>query len=121
MKELDFQNLIRLHIAKREDTTMFRNNVGMSWTGVLVSNKNGVVTLRNARPLHSGLFKGSSDLIGWRTTMIGGYPCARFVSLEIKTDKGRTTSEQEHWIDMVNKAGGIAGIIRSTEDVDRIL
>ena len=52
---------------------LFRNNVGLAWTGRAkeikkISNVRvgpGDVVIRNARPIKFGLFKGSSDLIGW--------------------------------------------------------
>jgi hypothetical protein len=42
---------------------------------------------------------------------------AVFLSVEVKTAKGRLRPEQKAWMDAVNKAGGIAVVERwKTED-----
>ena len=86
---------------------MFRNN-----TGVLQD--------RNGRPVQFGLAKGSADLIGWRTRLITedmvGQQVAVFTSIEVKSATGRLRPEQQQWLDAVQKAGGIAGVVRSVDD-----
>lgn len=67
------------------------------------------VTLTNARMMTFGLCVGSSDIIGIA-------PDGRFLAIEVKTPKGRPTTEQLRFIEAVKAAGGIAGIARSVED-----
>jgi hypothetical protein len=94
------------------DTRLFRNNTG---------------TLRDqhGRPVQFGLCKGSADLIGWRTVTVTpdmvGTQVAVFLSIEVKTPTGRLRPEQQQWLDVVQAAGGIAGVARSVEDALRIV
>lgn len=113
MNEQDTLREIQL-AATRLGHRLWRNNVGTGWAGTFVSFRNGRVILDNARPLHAGLMPGSSDLIGLTS---GG----RFLSIEVKSDRGRLTTEQRAWIEMVRQFGGLAGEARSVEDFEAIL
>jgi hypothetical protein len=72
MKEANIQNGIMIALSK-VGATIFRNNVGLGWTGKAIKQTKeamvkvypGDVLVKNARPLHAGLCKGSADLIGW--------------------------------------------------------
>jgi hypothetical protein len=75
------------------------------------------VRLENPRRQAFGLCPGSSDLIGW--FVFQGR--AIFLALEVKTPKGKPTEEQINFIQQVRKAGGIAGVVRSVEDVEALL
>lgn len=111
---------------------LFRNNTAMSWVGhsqkftctqsVLVNR--GDVLIRNARPLHSGLCVGSSDLIGWCpikiTSDMVGKTLAVFTAVEVKTLTGVLSSTQKNFIDVVNKSGGIGRVVRSVEDCKNV-
>ena len=93
-------------------TRLFRNNTG---------------TLRdaNGRPVQFGLCKGSADLIGWTTRTITadmvGQQVAVFTSIEVKTPTGRLTPDQRQWLEVVEAAGGIAGVARSVADAEGLL
>lgn len=52
---------------------------------------------------------GIPDLVG----CIDG----RFVALEVKTDKGKPSKIQLYIIECIKNAGGIAGVVRSYDDV----
>jgi hypothetical protein len=109
--EQQIQQEIRI-ACSTGDTRLFRNNTG---------------TLRDqhGRPVQFGLCKGSADLIGWRTVTVTpdmvGTQVAVFLSIEVKTPTGRLRPEQQQWLDVVQAAGGIAGVARSVEDALRIV
>jgi hypothetical protein len=134
MAENDIQDRIRLRIGSQKGLRVFRNNTGLGWSGnasVRINQSgpyycnNGDMIIRSARPLHAGLIKGSSDLIGWKTVTITqdmvGSTVAVFVAVEVKTEKGRPTPDQQNFIDMVLKSGGIAGIVRSEEEAENLV
>ena len=110
MSEQRIQQEIRLAISKG-NCRVFRNNTG---------------TLRDqhGRPVTFGLCKGSADLIGWRTITVTpemvGQQVAVFLSIEVKTATGRLRPEQQQWLDAVQAAGGIADVVRSVEDAQRL-
>lgn len=87
-------------------------------------NQVGQYELADGRILRSGLCKGSSDLIGWQTVEVTpemvGQRVAVFVALEVK-DRGRLTAEQAQFLEVVRRAGGIAGEVRSVEDAEALL
>lgn len=105
--------------------TLFRHNVGMGWSGRLVSHSPEKTVLANARPLHAGLTKGAGDLIGWRPVTITpdmvGKTYAVFVSVETKTKSGGVSEEQKNWIEAVRRAGGFAGVARNDEQAIQII
>lgn len=45
----------------------------------------------------------------------------RFAGLEVKTETGTVTKLQEHNLDLIRQAGGIARVVRGPEDVRRAL
>lgn len=132
MAERDIQNSILLQCS-RGDTRLFRNNVALGWAGDAqqirhagpVQVRPGDVVIRNGRPLHAGLCKGSADLIGWRSVEITpdmvGQRVAVFAGVEVKTETGRQSPEQRQFIAQVLAAGGIAGIARCPEDAASLL
>ena len=119
------QNEILLAIGSRRDVRLFRQNVGLAWTGEVAKRGPNWITLINARPLHAGLAKGSADLIGLQririTPEMVGMDLAAFVSLEVKTPTGRATREQEAWLQMCRLFGARAGIVRSVEEAQAVL
>lgn len=114
--------------CSRGSTRLFRNNVGVGWTGKVeraarptqVTIYPGDVLIRNARPLHAGLCEGSGDLIGWESRVVTpemvGTRVAVFASLEAKEGRGVMRGNQKNWRDQVLAAGGIAGEVRSVDD-----
>lgn len=125
MKEANIMRTIELAIGKLPHVKIFRNNVGMGWIGKS-KNVNGHVIIENARPLHAGLCEGSSDLIGWTEVVITpdmvGKKFARFTALEIKaTDTSRVTEKQRNFLEVVVRAGGIAGIAHSPDGAREII
>jgi hypothetical protein len=72
--------------------------------------KKAIALVKSARPVVAGMAVGSADLIG----IVG--PHGRFLSIEVKTAKGRVSEAQEDWARIVRSRGGVAGIARSVED-----
>lgn len=122
--------LLKRLMLRLSDATMrvFRNHVGLGWQGEVVrfarSGKvlvePGDVLVRKARPLSAGLCTGSSDLIGWKTVDITpdmlGRRVAIFAAIEGKSERGRLREEQERFLAVVRRAGGIAVEAREVEE-----
>jgi len=134
MKESNVWRRMLLSASQITEATVrvFRNNVGTAWAGqsVKVTKLNcgslmlhpGDVVVRQARPLHAGLMKGSGDGIGWSTVTITpdmvGRQVAVFTSAEAKSSSGgRVSKDQQTWHENVLKAGGISVIVREPEDL----
>jgi hypothetical protein len=88
--------------------------------------RNNVGALKDAQGqlVTYGLCPGSSDLIGYRTVEITpemvGQRIAVFCAVEVK-DKSVPTKQQEAFINLVQQAGGLAGVARSVPDALSIL
>jgi hypothetical protein len=108
MSEAAIQQDIRLALGQCPGIRAFRNNCG-------------AIKDRNNRLVRYGLVTGSADLIGWQSVVITeamvGQRFARFLSVEVKTPTGRLSPEQETWRQAVLKAGGIAVVARSVDDI----
>ena len=104
------QNKIRLAVGSG-DVRLFRNN-----TGALMDMQGRLVKF--------GLCKGSSDLIGFRSITITpdmvGQKIAVFSAIEVK-DKGKATVDQKNFINIINNAGGYAGVAKNVNDAKKIL
>lgn len=112
--------------ASRRKAILFRNNTGTGWIGEKIYYpKPGYVLLRNARPLHAGLTKGGSDLVGWKPVVITedmvGKTLAVFTAIEVKSASGRATADQLNFINQVRAGGGVAGIARTPEEARKLL
>lgn len=99
MNETDIMQLVRIK-ASELGAVLWRNNVGrlQDVTG---------------RWVQFGLCNGSSDLIG--------YFKGKFLALEIKVPGKKPTPEQINFIERVNKAGGIAAVVTSPDQLEDIL
>jgi hypothetical protein len=132
MTEGEIQRRIQL-ACSRGDARLWRNQVGMSWTGKshqavrreTVVLEPGDVVIRGARMVKVGMGKGSPDLIGYRvvevTPAMLGSRIAVFAGVEVKSAKGRVSPEQQNFLDRLGAAGGLAGVARSPEDAHAIL
>lgn len=119
--------------CSRDNTRLFRNNVGVGWAGDAqkiqrdgnLYARRGDVLIRQGRPLHAGLCEGSSDLIGWHTVEIVpemiGQRIAVFVAIEGKSAVGRLRPAQVTFLDAVAAAGGVSTVARSVDDAVRAL
>lgn len=104
-------------LASQLGHRIFRSNRGEGWIGKAIffsKSANievypGDVIIRKAKRIHFGLCNGQGDYIGFSKD-------GRFISVELKTETGNIREEQILFSDAVNRAGGIAGIIRSEEE-----
>ena len=132
MREQSIQNLIRIFMSGI-GIVNWRNNVGNGWVGKVrhirthctVVCEPGDVVIKNARPLRSGLCKGSSDVIGITPVFITqahvGRTLGVFSAIEVKSKNGKPTEDQLKFLQAVEKAGGFAGIARSNDDIEVII
>ena len=99
MRESDLLTAIRLE-AQKYGCTLMRNNVGClkDITG---------------RTVKFGLAVGSSDLIGWTICNAA----AVFTAIEVKRPGQKPTKEQAAFIAAVKRAGGIACVAYSINDL----
>ncbi len=91
---------------------VFRNNVGVAR---FRDDKTG-----EPRFVRYGLCEGSSDIIGLVPVTITpemvGRKVAVFAAIEVKDGRGRASTDQLSFVEMVGARGGIAGVARSVED-----
>ncbi len=103
----------------QSDIQLAANGPGRLW-------RNNTGALKDARGqlVRYGLCPGSSDLIGYRTVVVTpdmvGQRIALFCAVEVK-DRGRPTEQQQAFIDLIQQAGGLAGVARSVPDALSIL
>ena len=102
---------IRLALGAFKHVRMFRNNTGRLKTD-------------SGRYVDFGLCVGSSDLIGYRSTVVTpemiGQRIAVFVAIEVKDAWNKTTPTQQAFIDRVQMDGGIAGVCRSVSEAEEL-
>ncbi len=106
---------IQAEYGARDDMRIWPNVSSKVWVGKYIGRTGGGdVVLRGARQIKAGLCVGSSDLVGIA-------PGGRFLALEGKTGKAVATKKQKRFIEVVNDLGAIAAVVRSTEDVAKLL
>lgn len=96
---------------------MFRNAVGY---GIATNPKaihrldNGKFLVDRGTPLRFGLLPGSSDMIGYKPTIITpdmlGQTVAIFQGIEVKTEHDRLSEEQRKWNRALIRDGAIAEV-----------
>lgn len=111
--------------ASRLGSRLFRQNVGLGWVGKIIRRDRTKILLENPRPLHAGLCKGSSDVVGLTPVVITpdmvGKTVGVFTAIEVKYGRTPTDDDQKKFIAMVKKLGGIAAIVRSLDDYHKAL
>ena len=119
--EKQAQAIILAKLGSRSDIRLFRNSNGFGYSGELVSWSNDQAILKNARKQTFGLCPGSADLIGLQRLIITpdmvGQPIAKFVSIEVKSERGRPTEAQANWAKMVANMGGYSVFAKDIGDV----
>lgn len=89
---------------------IWRNESSGAYMGKVIHKAGDQVTLGKARFLPAGLCEGSADLIGIAPGT------GRFLAVEVKAARGRTSPEQDKFLLAVNKSGGIGFVARSAEE-----
>jgi len=87
---------------------LFRNNVGLFQT-------------IDGRMAQCGMGKGSSDLIGFIPAEVENTVLAVFTAIEVKSQMGIPTTEQNNFLEMVRSNGGIAGVVRSRHEFEFLI
>ena len=123
MSETQLYNDI-LAAHSRGNTRLFRINAGMAYQGRIIEQTPGRLILAPWYPMRLAA-EGISDLLGWTTMAVAGDAgldrAAIFTAIECKWGRRRPTAEQEAFINVVQRAGGRAGVARSVEDAGKIL
>lgn len=101
---------------------LFRNNVGMAWMGRTELLDNGDVLVRNAKPVRFGIGgEGGSDLIGFRPYTVTeadvGRKVALFTAVEVKSDRGRLTAQQDCFLSFIKEYAGHSQVARDPADL----
>lgn len=100
MTETDIMNQIR--VALSPYCVVFRVNVGLCYT-------------KDGRPMRTGVPPGFSDLFGHRKSD------GRAFYIEVKTEKGKPSVNQMHFLEQMLANGAISGICRSPEDALKLI
>lgn len=136
--ETALQNAILLRYGREPDVTLFRQNVGKSKEETVTrQHLSRLLALVDRDPREAtelirsllrvpdrytafGLCKGSADIVGMVQLavprMLGTATLSRWIALEVKTATGRVSVEQQQFLDLVNRRGGVGRVVRSVED-----
>lgn len=114
--EKAIMNEILLDVSKWDNTIVYRNNTGMAWQGerlkprpgTVFTVEEGMVILRNGRPVKFGL-EGSADIIGCSS--------GRPIAAEVKKKGGRQQENQKNFQRAWEKAGGLYFLVRSVDEM----
>lgn len=121
MTEQNIKAQIQIELSKTHRVRLFNQPAGMAWMGEIVAKDQTFITLKDFRPVKFGLAPGSSDLIGWQTMENELGRIARFIAIEVKSQRGRVTEQQKRFIEAVIQAGGRAGVARSVDEAHEII
>ncbi len=151
MTESEIQNAILLKFGREPDVTLWRQNTGVARSEVvtrahlerllsMMSDGSWPVARDLIRSLLAekprftpyGLCKGSSDIIGIVRRVIpddaGGFElresmfCAGvFLALEVKRPGKNPTREQQQFLDIVNRRGGVGRCVHSEDEAKQAI
>ena len=127
MNETEISKTIVIALSKLPGVRLFRNNTGMAWhSNKTQKYRDGSMLLQFPRLIKFGLFKGSSDHIGWVSVEVTpemvGQRIAIFTAIESKANaKSKRSDDQKHFIKTVKAAGGRAGFAETIEQARLII
>lgn len=84
----------------------------LEYSGFLVIKINNVGIMKPNGSYIPPRQKGISDLIACKN--------GKFYAFEVKNEKGKLTEHQKLFLEQVKSVGGIAGVVRSVEDVIKL-
>jgi hypothetical protein len=61
--------------------------------------------------------QSSKFAINGVSDILGLFPDGRFMAIEVKSEKGRVSPDQKHFIDLINSNGGFAFVAKSLDEV----
>lgn len=125
MPESSVQKRILASLGGLKHVRLWRNNVGKAWMGKAVKLGAGAMRITSPRMVRFGLCPGSSDLIGITTVEVTpdmvGKKVGLFTAIEVKGANTRVQEDQERYVELVRSRGGIAGVVRGTDQALRLL
>lgn len=81
--------------------------------------------LQDPRPFSTGTPTGFPDLFGLVPVTITpemvGQTLGVFAAIEVKSDKGKPSDAQSHFLEFIRSRGGFAGVARSVADALAII
>jgi len=89
---------IRLALGREPDLVLWRLSAGIT------------VDVATGRRYRAGLVPGAADLVGILA------PAGRWFALEVKSARGRVSSEQRRWGELVQRMGGFWCVVRSVDE-----
>lgn len=108
-QETSIQDEIRQKVSEQCPGVIFRTNAGAAWQGDRVwSEEYRQYILINLRP-YKGLPRGFSDCIYFG-------PAADTVFMEVKTASGKTSAEQDRFLELMRKYGHSTAVVRSADE-----
>jgi len=123
VKEQSIQNQILIEMGQNGAYGL-RVNSGSFWGGEILSHDGKMLLLKNPTKI-LGAPKGTSDIIGCKTVLITpqmvGQNIGQFLCFEVKIPGQNAKSHQENYLMMMRSRGAITGVVRSPEDVVKIL
>lgn len=106
----------------RSDLRIWRNESGVYWAGTPKGRtRGGHLILAGPVRVAAGLCKGSADLVGIREVATPNGVVGQFVALEVKTENVALAPHQRRWLELVERMGGLAGVVGSVDEVTEIL
>ena len=103
-----------VEISEKQATANLKLSLNHSET--LFRNNNGKFKNKYGQWVRFGLGTGTSDFIGWTVKTITadmvGHSVAIFTAVEVKASDEGTSEEQQKFIDLVKKNGGIAKVYK---------
>lgn len=104
--------------AKKQPEKQIQDEIRVALSAVgycVFRNNSGIATFPNGAKVRYGLGgTGGADLIGICND-------GKFFAIEVKTEKGRVTEDQENFLRVVRAHGGKAGVARSVEQALEIV